>query len=350
MFEVLQQIEKAEIELTNLAKSKEITSEDLLQVISKHSKQDIEEAKKNYQTNQNEKKDIDELVKAFNEKKGSPLTNKMKLGALSAIFEEHKEEIPEDVKQLVQKMAPKQFFNYLKKEYDTKSKPIVAPKKPAKEVNVEENNDLLEDDYTKILRDTDIDDVIAGLVDEQNPMTLKKVAETIGDKVGLDDRRIEKVFESNAEFKQFIGDYVHAMNDENEPDKPKLIYFLRFRLLEKENKAMKKETTEEEKLKVEAMKENDFERYLQQKKIVVIGHQTMDFLNKGGKAFNEMYIEEHVRRGLKGVLKPNYLRDLANQLGVEVNTLNTLSKTDEGLNKLFNDQLTAIREGIKKKT
>jgi len=112
---------------------------------------------------------------------------------------------------------------------------------------------------------------------------------------------------------------------------------------------MKKETTEEEKLKVEAMKENDFERYLQQKKIVVIGHQTMDFLNKGGKAFNEMYIEEHVRRGLKGVLKPNYLRDLANQLGVEVNTLNTLSKTDEGLNKLFNDQLTAIREGIKQK-
>jgi len=245
-------------------------------------------------------------------------------------------------------MTPKQFFNYMKKEYNDKEKPIVAPKKPAKEVKVE-GNDLLDDDYTKILRDTDIDDVIAGLVDEDNPMTMKKVAETIGDKAGLDDRRIEKVFEDNADFKQFITDYVTAVNDENEPDKPKLIHFLRFRVLEKENKAMKKETTEEEKLKVEAMNETDFERYIQQKKIAVIGHQTTDFLNKGGKVFNEMYIDEHVRRGLKGVLKPNYLRDLANQLGVEVNTLTHLSKTDEGLNKFFNDQLTAIRQGIKQK-
>ena len=52
-------------------------------------------------------------------------------------------------------------------------------------------------------------------------MTVKKVAETIGSqKSGLDDTKIEKIFESNSEFKQFIDAYVKAMNDETEHDKP----------------------------------------------------------------------------------------------------------------------------------
>ena len=62
-----------------------------------------------------------------------------------------------------------------------------------------------------------------------------------------------------------------------------------------------------------------------------------------------MYVEEHTRRGLKGVLKPNYLRDLANQLGVDVKTLNAFDKKDEGFNKMVNSQMASIREGIKQK-
>jgi len=165
------------------------------------------------------------------------------------------------------------------------------------------------------LRDTDIDDVIAGLVDEHDPMTVKKVAETIGTKVGLDDS-----------------------------DKPKIINFLRFRLLDRENSAMKKETSEQEKVKVEGMDADQFAEYLDKKNAEVVQNKVVDFVNKGGKQFNEMYIDEHIRRGLKGVLKPNYMRDLANQLGVDVKILNTFDKKDEGFNKMVNSQL-ASRSG-----
>ena len=157
------------------------------------------------------------------------------------------------------------------------------------------------------------------------------------------------IFESNDEFKQFINAYVKAMNDENEPDKPKIINFLRFRLLDRENGSMKKVTDEGEKMKVEGMDADQFAEYLDQKKAEVVQYKVVDFINKGGKQFNEMYIDEHIRRGLKGVLKPNYMRDLANQLGVDVMILNAFDKKDEGFNKIVNSQMASIREGIKQK-
>ena len=58
------------------------------------------------------------------------MTKKMKEELLTEIYKTHNEEVPDEVKKLVQNMTAKQFFNYLKKEYGPESKAIVPPKKP----------------------------------------------------------------------------------------------------------------------------------------------------------------------------------------------------------------------------
>jgi len=305
--------------------------------------QEIEEMKKKGMGE--DKKEFDEMLKDYNEKKSNVLMNKMKKDVLQKIFKEHNEkEVPEDVNKLTEQMTAKQFYNYLKKEYAPNSEVILAPKKIEEEKEV---TDLPEEYYSKILQNPDIDDALAGHMDENDPMTQEKVAEILLT-LDLDNTRIEKVFNENPEFKTFIEHYVKQMNDSNVHDKPKLIDFLKHRLLDKENKAMGAETTEEEKEDVAKMDKNQFGNHLHRKKIAVVRHKAMDFIQKGGNIFNKMYIEEHLRRGLKGVLKPNYLRDLANQTGVDLKTLNALDKNDGDSNKLFNDQLKDIRDGIKK--
>jgi len=67
------------LNLKELAKSRAITADDFIDFMSKLTKSSAEEAKKKYESDEKEKKEIDEIVKEYNEKKGNPMTNKMKV-------------------------------------------------------------------------------------------------------------------------------------------------------------------------------------------------------------------------------------------------------------------------------
>ena len=127
-YEGLREFEKMDKDITEVAKTRTITVDDLIGFMSHIMKSSTEEAKKKYDSDPNEKKHIDEVVKQYNEKSGNPMTKKIKEELLTEIHKTHNEEIPDDVKKLVQNMTAKQFFNYLKKEYRSESKAIVPPK------------------------------------------------------------------------------------------------------------------------------------------------------------------------------------------------------------------------------